>query len=537
MNIAERQKCFEEAVFGDPLFDRDSWHVSSMFGISSSAMFVEGGLLIGNSALDSYRNDRKGIVFISVVRFPPEDEVYFAVYIHSDIETFKQRLSNMPVLAREGNNSYSEKNNNVKPYLAQNGRIYLVNKVPANNWNTLNYDLSILDPSIKVDKIVCAVYPPSASAHRSLMAREFIGYLARFVGRESVIEVQVWDETLTIGPNMRRMPSTINIKEIEKSIEILGGYYTDNLVERFHIASNYLEAKHFVILTGISGTGKTSLVKKYAQAVHGITDQNENDPLLFMCPVRPDWTDPSGLLGYYDVITNRYVVPTFLESILVAIAHSQSPVFVCLDEMNLARVEYYFSEVLSAMESGSKLNLHSNSIPLQGSTGGEIPDKVPLPSNLYLIGTVNIDETTQPFSDKVLDRAIVIDMSSIDLDGFLTSLAIRFPELEKSIEECRGILTFIHEAMLPHGMGLGYRTIEEFVRYFNYAVNYGTSSAEDIIDRMLAEKVLIKLRGTEKQRSLLSQLNTRFKKDSKCYNLITKLIDELNELGSFQTLR
>ena len=170
-----------------------------------------------------------------------------------------------------------------------------------------------------------------------------------------------------------------------------------------------------MILSGLSGTGKTRLALQYARSVHGVTSNDTTDPLLFVCPVRPEWTDPTGLTGYQDVLSNRYVVPRFLEAVLVATAHSDAPVFVILDEMNLARVEHYFSDVLSCIETGEDLQLHSSGVPVEGTTGTSIPAALPLPSNLYITGTINVDETTNPVSDKVLDRAVVIDMSNVDL--------------------------------------------------------------------------------------------------------------------------
>ena len=139
--------------------------------------------------------------------------------------------------------------------------------------------------------------------------------------------------------------------------------------------------------------------------------------------MRPEWTDPTGLTGYYDVLSNRYVVPPFLEAVMLATAHDESPVFVVLDEMNLSRVEYYLSDVLSCIETGEPLQLHSNSVPLEGSTGISISAEIPLPPNLYLIGTINVDETTSPVSDKVLDRAVVIDLSNVEIGPYLTQLA------------------------------------------------------------------------------------------------------------------
>ena len=151
---------------------------------------------------------------------------------------------------------------------------------------------------------------------------------------------------------MRRMPTTIPVAEIEAAVKTSGGHYPHGEVRRYHAALNFLTHKHFVILSGLSGTGKTQLALRYARAVHGISDSKRPDPFLLVCAVRPEWTDPTGLTGYYDVLSNRYVVPPFLEAVLLATAHPDSPVFVVLDEMNLARVEYYFSDVLSAIETG-----------------------------------------------------------------------------------------------------------------------------------------------------------------------------------------
>ena len=116
----------------------------------------------------------------------------------------------------------------------------------------------------------------------------------------------------------------------------------------------------------------------------------------------------------------------------MATAWRDSPVFVVLDEMNLARVEYYFSDVLSAIETGVPLQLHSSAVPLEGSTGGEVRAEIPLPANLFITGTINVDETTNPVSDKVLDRASLIDMSAVDIPGFLSKLTRASPDLEAS---------------------------------------------------------------------------------------------------------
>ena len=294
---------------------------------------------------------------------------------------------------------------------------------------------------------------------------------------------------------MRRIPSLITVAEIEKAVGYLGGFYPGGEVRRFHAALNFLDRKHFVIISGLSGTGKTQLAIKYAKAVHGLTDPEMYDPFLFVCPVRPEWTDPTGLTGYYDVLSNRYVVPPFLEAVILATAHPKSPVFVLLDEMNLARVEYYFSDVLSCIETGEALQLHSSSVPLEGSTGTSIAAGIPMPPNLYIIGTINVDETTNPVSDKVLDRAIIIEMSTVQIQDFLADLVGRVPALDDACKACKERLIAVHGLMEEHGIGFGYRVIEEVVRYHAFALEHLGAGVDEITDDLMTQKVLVKLRG------------------------------------------
>ncbi len=108
--------------------------------------------------------------------------------------------------------------------------------------------------------------------------------------------------------------------------------------------------------------------------------------------------------------------------------------------------------------------LHSSSVPLEGSTG-EITYEIRIPPNLFITGAINIDEPTNTLSDKILDRSVLIDMSGVDLAGFLDQLPGRFPELAESVAECRPVLESLYSILAPSGQGFGYRMAEEFVRY------------------------------------------------------------------------
>ena len=333
------------------------------------------------------------------------------------------------------------------------------------------------------------------------------------------------------------MPTTVPLAEIELAVKNAGGHYPHGEVRRYHAALNFLNHKHFVILSGLSGTGKTQLGLRYAHAVHGIADAKTADPFLFVCAVRPEWTDPTGLTGYYDVLSNRYVVPPFLEAVLFATAYPGSPVFVVLDEMNLARVEYYFSDVLSAIETGEALHLHSNSVPLEGSTGTSIRAELPMPPNLYITGTVNVDETTNPVSDKVLDRAVLIDMSTVDLPGFLEGLEMRHPSLAEARKACEDHLVKTHALMKDHGLGFGYRVAEEVVRFHAFAAHHLDAKPGETTDDLMVQKVLVKLRGAERQRHLLTGLAGALVGLPRSQHFIARLIADLDEFGSFQAAR
>ena len=144
-------------------------------------------------------------------------------------------------------------------------------------------------------------------------------------------------------------------------------------------------------------------------------------PRIAFISVRADWTDGRAMLGYYNPLTETYVPTELLRLLLHAAAHPDEPHFVILDEMNLAKVEYYFSDFLSAMESGTEIALHDAGENVTAEVQGRellIPERIRIPPNLLFTGTVNVDETTFMFSPKVLDRANVIQFHTVDLKGY-----------------------------------------------------------------------------------------------------------------------
>lgn len=391
---------------------------------------------------------------------------------------------------------------------------------------------------IKPEKFFIAVYPGDSRTKLNPAVQEFIGSIQDLIGPDNVHRIDLWAGA-SISDEMRRMPKDIPFAELEKAVAALGGHYGSDLLRRFHNGLNFHPRKHFVILSGISGSGKTSLARRYACAVHGLKSDRDNDPLFFWCRVRPDWTDPSGILGHFDVFSGKFTVPSFLEALLTADAYPSSPIFVCLDEMNLARVEYYLADVLSAMETPTQpLQLHTSAQAFDGDSGVKVPKTIKWPSNLFIIGTINIDETTTLPSPKVLDRAVVIDMSDIDLARVIAALGSVDKDMKWAAAQSGAIIEKLHGVLKKHQLSFGYRAIEEILRYISFAAEkQSAAEATILLDEQLNQKVLTKLRGTHEQSGMVADLKSLLAPMKLCAATIERMEQELAETGSFQAMR
>jgi hypothetical protein len=184
---------------------------------------------------------------------------------------------------------------------------------------------------------------------------------------------------------------------IETDIARAGFSYPPLLVRSAFLS---LQSKPLLWLLGRNGVGKTRLTSLLASAITGDAAQ------FRLLPVRPDWHDSTPLLGYVNALAGQYVRTPFLDFLLQSAQpeSAERAFFLCLDEMNLARMEHYFAEVLSAMETGDKRLTLPN-----GQT-------LPLPSNLFIMGTLNSDEAAVPLSRRVLDRANTLTLHAVTLD-------------------------------------------------------------------------------------------------------------------------
>lgn len=308
--------------------------------------------------------------------------------------------------------------------------------------------------------------------------------------------------------------------------------FSDQLLASIVAALRAGDGRNFFILRGVSGTGKSRLIAALAKAIYGTPEVDM--PYLTIIEVRPDWIDGSPLLGHYDPIGCRYVRQRFLDALVAADADKSRPVFVCLDEMNLARVEYYLADCLSAMESGNPLHLDTRDSVL-------VPKSIKWPANVFLFGTVNVDESTLKISDKVLDRAQVIDTSEIDLLPLLNKWLESADALDKTEKvKTLHIVGEVWKILRSVQAHFGYRTGRAIIRFVNEAKasSGGAMSVDEAIDAQLCQKVLVKLRGEgERWTSPLSALELLLKELSgkgSAIAVVCRMRQDLERLGSFQ---
>jgi len=314
--------------------------------------------------------------------------------------------------------------------------------------------------------------------------------------------------------------------ELANGIDV-GLHVSSALFLRFAAA---LGSKRFLILSGLAGSGKTKLAQAFARWL-APEDEGESSAYVVV-PVGADWTGSAEILGYPDGIDHkRYVTRPAVDLIQRAIETEEHglPHFLILDEMNLSHVERYFADLLSLIESGDSIDLYRPDKDADGRVllrSGVIPD-LRIPSNLFIIGTVNVDETTYMFSPKVLDRASVIEfrVERKDLKRFLESP--RRPNLDAFASQ--GVSfgpTFVTESdkelVIPHKIAkpfkdetllffdllsehnseFGYRVANEAARFMYFYRILSGKDEESVdwfdaaMDAVIVQKLLPKLNGS-----------------------------------------
>lgn len=357
-------------------------------------------------------------------------------------------------------------------------------------------------------------------------------------------ELVEWSDTHTL----KNLPKTITPKKSMVSTST-----TDNTSYLPYLTA--LRTKPFMLLAGISGTGKSRIVRKLAQATNTKEYANEEDrwkdnrPDNFqLIQVKPNWHNSMDVVGFLSNIPEpHYVFTDFVRFIVKAWQHPETPYFLCLDEMNLAPVEEYFAEFLSAIESrawdedgnyttdpiispfkdygmkvceamlkellGEAHHTEANPLAIQFENKG-----LTLPPNLMVMGTVNMDETTFSFSRKVLDRAMSVEMNEVNYDDFkegktelmplltdYNDLLVNRPqkaqEVQEEIDSQKVIdyLKAVNELLDGTPFKLGYRAANEAILYVAASQEFAKEafSIETAMDEFTLMKILSRIEGDD----------------------------------------
>jgi hypothetical protein len=263
---------------------------------------------------------------------------------------------------------------------------------------------------------------------------------------------------------------TINLAHIHRQLQQQGLFISDTLLRRYHLA---LHGRGLVILCGVSGVGKTWLAESYAAAI---------DARYLIMPVAANWFSQEDLLGYYNPLTAQYQDTATSHFLREAAMHYEQqnsnamPYHLILDEMNLARIECYFAHFLSIMEQRARGKVAYLQL------GHEW---VPLTPNVFVIGTVNMDETTQGFADKVYDRAQLLELT-VNPDDLRTQLE------GLPYQDC--VLT-LWQAVWPVAP-FAFRTVAEIKQYITAAASLSVSW-QIALDEQIVQKILPRLRGSD----------------------------------------
>lgn len=319
----------------------------------------------------------------------------------------------------------------------------------------------------------------------------------------------------------------------------------------FHAA---MKGDSLVVLSGLSGTGKSQLVTAYAKALQLSPSQ------LKFISVRPFWEDDSDLLGYADTVNSVYRPgDSGLIDVLIEASNNPNSLYlVCFDEMNLARVEHYFSQFLSVleMEPGKRnISLYNRDLENRLYNSSSYPHEVSVGTNVLFVGTINTDESTHQFSDKVLDRSNIISLQLVPF-GYIETIEEFSEEIKRKNETLKfedfkifkksspnNMLTVGEKNMLweihlainerDKNVGIGWRILKQIDEYLqNIPMDTELSRAE-ALDYQLVQRVLTKIRGSEEQlNDLLGKWDKAGNKQED--SILESILDKYTEYSDFE---
>lgn len=460
-------------------------------------------------------------------------------------------------------------------------------KILANKLNSIEQQIILLD--IDKEKKTTALNGLSESFkrreaemnHKINRLKEYISDKALFLKTFEFLDEDDLDDFIFESRPLLDRVEGISFQDAlqgdyNKAVSYIQAHLVDNdILYPRHIIENYitlLRTKDLIILAGDSGSGKTNLVKSFAKAVGG---------KAIIIPVKPNWTSSEDLLGYYNPLERKYIATPFLDALLEARKNPDVPYFICLDEMNLARVEYYFADFLSLLESRDEepeitlyvedesshvlselkaiveiiqagkekysqdgivnfiqllqdenLNFHirqafgfsdkdslikyHSEIRRMLTSVMRMPSSIKMPANVYIIGAINIDETTHYLSPKILDRAHIMRFESPLLSNWdvilqevdeydfedtskpllfeIEALGFRknYPKFERDNPFCDLFIQLNKEFFHKLGVEFGMRTIRQGLNYLELFQDVNKDS-EIAINNFLLHKVLPKM--------------------------------------------
>ena len=343
----------------------------------------------------------------------------------------------------------------------------------------------------------------------------FVDFAKKANSKYQLMRVNLSQEGKITKNNDSHPDSSFNTSCVVSSLLSTGLIYSETLIKRLAYS---LMAKPFVILSGLAGSGKTQLALAFAKCL----SENIKEQVCTVS-IGADWTNREPLLGYPNALkSGEYVMPEsgVLQLLMRANEDPSKPYFLILDEMNLSVVERYFADFLSAMESGEPIKLWDGK-ESEEDENKYVPKEIQLPKNVFIIGTINVDETTYMFSPKVLDRANVIEfkIAPDEMERYLNEK--KDIHLEKAYSACadmaedfvnkaksqiqidnndeKSVLLSFFKELKKVNAEFGYRTVNEISRYLHFADEKDGLEKEKAIDTAILQKLLPKLHGSRKK--------------------------------------
>lgn len=426
-------------------------------------------------------------------------------------------------------------------YKLKENRIMCIEIDEQDNWKEKAYldrNFMFIDYDILVDK---------ADKLEVITETAFISSETEDTSKENISLSQ--DESLEASELskekefMRRFIRVINYAGLSYEIKDL---------YNFHAA---MKSGSLVVLAGLSGTGKSKLVSAYTRALQLTESQ------VKFIPVRPFWDDDSDLLGYADTLNSLYRPGDsgLVDLLVEAEKDTENLYLICFDEMNLAKVEHYFSQFLSVleMEEGNReIHLYNNGLESRLYNGNAYTSKIKIGSNVLFVGTINMDESTHQFSDKVLDRSNIIslnlvpfnqelEVNNLDDSKQVVTTKIRTEDYKsfknnskenKLKDSEKDMLWKLHIVIneTDRNVGIGRRIVNQLEEYLINIPENEYLKRQEAIDLQLVQRVITKIRGSEEQ---LSDLLGSWKDGAYQIGKIEAILNEHSDSSEFLNTR